>query len=411
MEQSKESNILVPSSQPVKISFKIHELIRNLQNENGLRHQDYMRYRHYLTRKLRKVRKAIGLTYGKGKSYVKKQINPDQVIHENFLLIPLLLTERAWSFASEKKDNFGKVGKKSIKRSEVVKLAKAVNWVKKLEALCESKADLHSALEASAYSSWICGQYNLEREVWDEAVLNFSKAKAIYLELSKLGSIDSQDLFTQRAEQLEPSLRFCKYNVAGSQGELVDIESLSANPELQERLRDIGLKRTSLAEGQEPIALSLGWTWSAKAVTVTVETVKASCVRVQSALEALQAKSAVAGEGVGRDSVALGASREAAYARVLSSLDDAKASVVAALHNLAAGGGGRVGEVRTELQLLKSCLQFKRLSMLHSRNSELISAIEKRARSLKTMYQELAHLHDQQLLTIREILAIPGDVI
>ncbi|CAN0470089.1 unnamed protein product, partial [Hapterophycus canaliculatus] len=58
----------------VKLSLKLHEVAKDAQNHNGLRHGDYHQYRQYCTRRLKRVRSArqVRFMFGKGKSFVRK---------------------------------------------------------------------------------------------------------------------------------------------------------------------------------------------------------------------------------------------------------------------------------------------------------------------------------------------------
>lgn len=57
-----------------KLSLKVHEVAKDCQNQNGLRHGDYHQYRQYCTRRLKRVRSSrdVRFMFGKGKTFVKK---------------------------------------------------------------------------------------------------------------------------------------------------------------------------------------------------------------------------------------------------------------------------------------------------------------------------------------------------
>mmetsp|Transcript_20440 Transcript_20440/g.20558 ORF Transcript_20440/g.20558 Transcript_20440/m.20558 type:complete len:648 (-) Transcript_20440:69-2012(-) len=404
-----EMEIDSPASSIPKISLKIHETITTLQNENGLRHQDFMRYRYYLTRKLKIIRKSVGFTFGKGKVYTKREITPEMVTSPTYLLIPLLTAERAWSHASELKDAFTKVGKNKIRNSEVEKFSKAAKWASHLDSLCSEVGDVQTALEASAYSSWMGGQSFLEKEMWSEAVAAFSKAKSIYEELSKLGSLDQQDLFTKRVTDMEPSLRFCRYNVSGSGNvQSGDITAFSANPELQEKLEEMRLKQPEGATQDE--SRKLGFTWAARPVLISSEKLQIACTKIKHTLDAMTAKSLsitpsnlteLPADGLGKQ-------RNQEYMRVTAAIDDAREIVSDELSKLALGGEGRLGEAKSELTHIKCFLQCKKQEMLLRRTEELITIIEGSRVSSEKRVFDLAHLYDQQLKTVREMLSVPG---
>lgn len=58
----------------VKVTLRVHEVAKDCQNQNGLRHGDYHQYRQYCTRRLKRVRSSrdVRLMFGKGKSFVQK---------------------------------------------------------------------------------------------------------------------------------------------------------------------------------------------------------------------------------------------------------------------------------------------------------------------------------------------------
>lgn len=57
-----------------KFSLKVHEIAKDAQNQNGLRHGDYHQYRQYCTRRLKRVRslRQVRFMFGKGKTFVQK---------------------------------------------------------------------------------------------------------------------------------------------------------------------------------------------------------------------------------------------------------------------------------------------------------------------------------------------------
>lgn len=70
-----------------KISLKLHEVAKDCQNQNGLRHGDYHQYRQYCTRRLKRVRSLRGVRFmfGKGKSFVSK-VRPTHEVFIKYIL-------------------------------------------------------------------------------------------------------------------------------------------------------------------------------------------------------------------------------------------------------------------------------------------------------------------------------------
>jgi signal recognition particle subunit SRP68 len=186
-------------------------VIKSSQAQHGLRHGDYVRYRQYCSRRLHRVRKAVGFLHGKGR-YVKKQLEPRMVKDSRFLLIPLYCAERAWAFAM------------ALKREDVVaqprlrfrllhRLSKAAQWATGLAKLCAIRGDKRTALEAEAYAGFIVGNMHLERERWAQAISNFRRTKTICTELARVSMSDQAHLYTKVVAEVQPSIRFCAYNL------------------------------------------------------------------------------------------------------------------------------------------------------------------------------------------------------
>ena len=84
------------------------EVVRTAQNQNGLRHADYARYRAYCTRKLRRLRCArlIGLRQGTGKRWrsLPALLAAEGIAYEpRHLQLLLFQAERAWAHCQELK--------------------------------------------------------------------------------------------------------------------------------------------------------------------------------------------------------------------------------------------------------------------------------------------------------------------
>ncbi len=182
-----DSSLSSSSISLIKISLHIHKIVSSLQSENGLKHNDHLHYRAYLTRKLQRIRSSLGLKYGKGKLFEYQEITTEMIlkgigkeekngkdqqekqttekVESGYLLIPLLLAERAWSHGNIQKDSYSKTGKSKLHHGEIKSYHKAIKWAKKLEELCQVVCDEHTILESKAYTHWLIGQEMLERDL------------------------------------------------------------------------------------------------------------------------------------------------------------------------------------------------------------------------------------------------------
>jgi hypothetical protein len=115
------------------LSLDLLSIVKQAQSQNGLRFNDYERYRRYCTRRIKRIRRSLELSNDKRKGYrislfqsrasentknkqktdqvkdkklgIRFQDVPDKVKNDPKLLtIPLFLCERAWSYAQQLRD-------------------------------------------------------------------------------------------------------------------------------------------------------------------------------------------------------------------------------------------------------------------------------------------------------------------
>ncbi|CAN0188771.1 unnamed protein product [Discosporangium mesarthrocarpum] len=128
MEDTAETVLNMDTDVPPREKFclKLHEVIKECQNQNGLRHGDYQRYRQYCTRRLKRVRssKDVRFMFGKGKNFVGKELTAELTVTPRHLEIPLMMAERAWAFAMQKKQG-SKDAPQHYKQHMMKRLSKA----------------------------------------------------------------------------------------------------------------------------------------------------------------------------------------------------------------------------------------------------------------------------------------------
>eukprot|EP00002_Diphylleia_rotans_P040491 TRINITY_DN9605_c0_g1_i1.p1 TRINITY_DN9605_c0_g1~~TRINITY_DN9605_c0_g1_i1.p1 ORF type:complete len:608 (+),score=127.60 TRINITY_DN9605_c0_g1_i1:44-1867(+) len=191
------------------ITLPILSLVKLNQYQHGLRHGDYRRYRQYCTRRLHRLFKSLHISHGRQR-YIRYKMESHHVSKSDYLCVPLVNAERAWSYAMQLKQ-----GKPTPaqRRHLVRKLAKASHWSGMLEHLAQERGDDQTNLEAQAYASWMRGNLYLEKKLYQEARMNYVKARAIYDNLSKIGDLKSQDRFKQKVTEIDPNIRYCSYQL------------------------------------------------------------------------------------------------------------------------------------------------------------------------------------------------------
>ena len=242
------------------LTLDILQIVKVSQSQHGLRHGDHARYRQYCTRRLARLYKANRMSHGRGR-YQKRTLEVSMVDNEAFLLIPLMMSERAWSYAMELKRD---AGNEPRKRAHMIRrLKKATVHATELVNLCGQVGSARTALEAEAYSSYIFGCYLSEQERdWDRALAKFMRARKAFEQLARVGGPDQAEVCRERLEELEPSLRYCTYKrgnegspVAGSMDEK-DMAALKGDGgEDDERLKAVLAEESGRASG----AVTTSW--------------------------------------------------------------------------------------------------------------------------------------------------------
>lgn len=213
-ETNNDTNELVkkPSANEVVFTVEILKLIKEAQQQHGLRHGDYQRYRGYCTRRIRRLRKVLHVTQGDKRHFKKKEITEEMIKDEKYLHIPLMMAERAWGYAMQLRQEANTEPRKKFHL--ISRLRKAASYSLQLQKLCESpKYDARTKLEAQAYVAWIHGSLHFELQLWKPAMENLKKAQMVYEKLSSALSEEDQVVYKQRVEELSPSLRYCAYNI------------------------------------------------------------------------------------------------------------------------------------------------------------------------------------------------------
>ncbi|RNA32885.1 signal recognition particle subunit SRP68 [Brachionus plicatilis] len=220
------------------LTLEALKVIKESQQQHGLRHMDYQRYRAYCTRRVRRVRKTLHVQCGHRK-YQKRELTQDDLADSKILLIPLFQAERAWSYAMQLKQEANTEPRKRFHLLN--RLRKAVRHANQLEQLSQSaKCDARTKLEAQGYQALMQGLFNFEMQQWKESLESFIVAKNIYEKLSvALRGDDSQVFYNQKCEEIEPNLRYCSYKLGdkSAQKDLINLKLKStAGSQLSETI-------------------------------------------------------------------------------------------------------------------------------------------------------------------------------
>ncbi|XP_069338972.1 signal recognition particle subunit SRP68 isoform X1 [Eulemur rufifrons] len=198
------------------LSLEILQIIKESQQQHGLRHGDFQRYRGYCSRRQRRLRKTLNFKMGNRHKFTGKKVTEDLLTDNRYLLLVLMDAERAWSYAMQLKQEANTEPRKRFHL--LSRLRKAVKHAEELERLCESnRVDAKTKLEAQAYTAYLSGMLRFEHQEWKAAIEAFNKCKTIYEKLASAFTEEQAILYNQRVEEISPNIRYCAYNI-GEQG-------------------------------------------------------------------------------------------------------------------------------------------------------------------------------------------------
>lgn len=220
--ENEDAPLKVQPKEPPKpkllYTLEILKVIKDAQQQHGLRHEDYQRYRGYCTRRIERLRKTLHLPQGDKRHFKKRDVTEQHLKDEKFLHIPLMLAERAWAYAMQLRQEANTEPRKKFHL--VSRLRKAASYAIQLQTLCEVEVcDARTKLEAQAYVSWIVGVLNFELKLWKEAMKNLKEAQVVYEKLvTAMNEDDTQVYNKHKAEELTPRLLYCEHNIKDQTG-------------------------------------------------------------------------------------------------------------------------------------------------------------------------------------------------
>jgi signal recognition particle subunit SRP68 len=285
----KESDVDPPEKKQ-DLCLEILPLVKEAQNQHGLRHGDYRSYRLYCSRRVRRIRKSLHFTLGKRHRYVGKSITCDMVTDVRFLQIPLVCAERAWAYAMQLKQDAESEYRK--KHHLQRKLNKANIFAQELLTLCEGspQCDPRTKLEADAYAKWMKGNLHFEKQEWKEAFDCFGSAQTIYEQLASAVLEDHRVYYHQRVNEITPSIRYCAYNIGDMPSDVKELTKLRVSTPGYELLAskiDVVIAQTRAKAASTLTEVS----WCGKKLPVKSEKVRICLVHLRELSDEAQRKS------------------------------------------------------------------------------------------------------------------------
>ena len=382
------------------LDLPLHHLIRGLQLQHGLRHGDFQRYRHYITRRLQRLRKLAKATHkgggkGKDRAFVAKDVHTlaslggeAAALKLEHLLLLVLNAERAWAFAMQIKQDGGGHLTSHVRAHLLRRFRRAAVWASRLQGLVgevPGRVTERMALEVEAYAGWMGALVDVEQEQWATALAKLRTAHSILSRLGEVGSLEDQDLFSNKAEEVLQSVRYCQYNLG--EGSLEDLKTGAEH--VPQALRDKLEAVMEASRKQEATGLeSVAWGGvGGRQLPVSSAEVRVALVKVAEASKGLAE-----------------AQEEQQYAQMYAAYDEALRRVAAEKDKVEGMSvGARVEAQKEELRLLASYLQHGRLETMRARNEGLVAGLAKTGRP-----EDLVHVYDALMQNVAEVLKLPG---
>ncbi|TPX59749.1 hypothetical protein SpCBS45565_g07664 [Spizellomyces sp. 'palustris'] len=272
--------------QPGELYLNVLALTNEARNMHGLRHQDYQRYRQFCANKVQRLRTGCNLVQsGAKRRFEKKPVTAEVVMGEKHLQLLLFEAERGWAYAMELKAEVRDEPRKRF--HQVKRLKKAVEAAKRLHDICQTcQAGNRTLLDVQAYATTMAGFLFFEQQRWEEAFDKFATARVIYQRLAKAGTAQQEALCQSAIDSIDPSIRFCAYNLKIKGAQNLEISSLleqrdeSAQSELRILEARVGSMLSDISTEQNDGTLKIRWrgkiipTRNEKLVEAIFETVK-----------------------------------------------------------------------------------------------------------------------------------------
>jgi len=397
-------------------SLPVLKIIMEGQGLHGLRYGDYQRYRQYCARRMQRLRKGLNFVHwdtGKGKSkFVQRVIEEETVVDERYLQLVLQKAERSWSYAMQLRDPPGGVPGREVHHMARL-LSKAVKHSALLETLARSKADDRSVLETEAYATWMAGALYVEQEKWDSALQKLSRCRTVYDEMQNHApSGTDKEMYQKRVEELDPLIRYCRYNVSREGGGgnleeethvLMEIGRSAAGGDMlrgkvEKSLADTRLKQAASGHEIE---------WLGEKINIENPSIHQHVL----AAEGLQSE---------LDQMQTLEDKIAAYDKIFMALDDAKSCIRDDItKNLQKGAEGDES-LTTTLQQVRNKVQADLLNRTRERDLLLVEQLQakllaaagagdrqQQARKA-TKPEDLVKMFETLLNATEELAAIPG---
>lgn len=198
-----------------KIRLDILVATATMQNQNGIRLNDYYRYSRFCRKKINKLRKIFKLTQGKRK-FNKIEITPENITDNRVLLIAILDCERKWAQGMNFRQQLTNIGQdiKKLRHGVTKKFKRSAEYAKKLYEVCKNVGDTQTVLEGEAYYNLLEANFLIFKRKFSEALVLLKRSKNIYENISQIKDTIESIIYKEKINSMKTSIRLCEYNLS-----------------------------------------------------------------------------------------------------------------------------------------------------------------------------------------------------
>ncbi|KAL7712233.1 Signal recognition particle subunit SRP68 [Entamoeba marina] len=212
------------------INLKVFDTIFQWRQTNGLKHDDFTRYRRFCTRRLKRLRQKVHLQNNwEKKKYQHLVLTPEMMKTAECVTIPLLLVERCWASANELAPVDDDDTRK--KHHQRRRLKKSLIYITNLFNLAKT-CNKRTQRELVAYMAYMKGMIAFNKENYQVAIEEYLTALQIIDAISKEFSEDAKIVYRDFIDDANAKVRYCKNE--GSEDPVINIDKwLSVEGEAQ----------------------------------------------------------------------------------------------------------------------------------------------------------------------------------
>lgn len=380
------------------LSLEIFRITKDGQQQHGLRHGDYQRYRGYCSRRIRRLRKVLKIPQGDRRHYRRRDITSSHLTGTNaenrLLYVPLLQAERAWAHAMQLRQEANTEPRKKFHL--VSRLKKACAHAQMLLQLCEESGacNARTQLEAGAYSAWLNGVLLLELQQWRPAAESLQRAQLVLEKLSAALPEEERIIYKQKVDELKPSLRYCAYNIGdeSAAGDLVAMRGQGLIDNLDTLMAQAKESRSGVMHEVE---------WRGRRVTVRPEKVRLFLIALQDLDKSVTSATAV------QNKIDI-------LENILMDCKDAISALKDEIKNDPKSKTQSESKQMSSINYLLSYLMYLRLVRTIERNNLLVQQAEEARKNnqpidgKKVRPQDLTRLYEIILQNYTELQQLPG---